>query len=83
MHSSELVSTSYSQAHLKLRFARKMRYHLLQIYLPSFLLVLVAGFSMFVPLTHIPGRYYIFIECEDKKSELQPICFLYRTPFKV
>ena len=59
MHFAELASIKFSRATMTLTFARKMRYHFLRIYLPSILLVLVAGFSMFVPITHVPGRHYI------------------------
>ena len=46
----------YSKVSLQLVFERQIEYHILRIYLPSALLVLVAGFSVSVPLTHFPGK---------------------------
>ena len=46
----------YSKVTLQLVFERQIEYHILRIYLPSALLVLVAGFSVSVPLTHFPGK---------------------------
>ena len=53
-----LSAGSYSQAKLHLVFDRKYTYHLLRIYLPSLLLVIVSGISISIPLTHSPGSDY-------------------------
>merc|ERR1740129_1347606 len=47
---------SYSSVTVRLHLTRKLTYHLLRTYLPSILFVMVAWFSMFVPLNHVPGR---------------------------
>ncbi|TRY76219.1 hypothetical protein TCAL_03829 [Tigriopus californicus] len=41
---------------VRLTFRRKLTYHLLRTYLPSTLFVILAWFSMFIPLEHVPGR---------------------------
>lgn len=41
---------------LKLKFKRKLSYHMLRTYLPSFLFVTLAWFSMFIPVEHVPGE---------------------------
>ena len=47
---------SYSSVTFRLKLFRKLDFHLLRTYLPSALFVLIAWFSMFVPLNHVPGK---------------------------
>ena len=53
---SFLLLGAYSSVTFKLKLYRKLDFHLLRTYLPSVLFVLIAWFSMFVPLNHVPGK---------------------------
>ena len=46
----------YSSVTFRLKLYRKLNFHLLRTYLPSFLFVIISWFSMFVPLNHVPGK---------------------------
>ena len=45
----------FTSVTLRLKLKRKLEYHLLRTYLPSTLFVVIAWFSMFIPLEHVPG----------------------------
>lgn len=47
----------YPHVVMKLTLTRKLSYHLLRTYLPSMLFVILAWFSMFIPLEHVPGEW--------------------------
>ena len=42
---------------MRLKFERKLSYHLIRTYLPSGLFVTLAWFSMFIPIEHVPGEW--------------------------
>ena len=55
-HISDQFSTGvYPGVLLKLKFKRKLSYHMIRTYLPSVLFVTLAWFSMFIPIEHVPG----------------------------
>ena len=56
-HASSGYSTgTFPGVILRLTLKRNLSYHMLRTYLPSFLFVALAWFSMFIPIEHVPGR---------------------------
>jgi len=51
-----ISDVNYSTIIYRILLYRKPDFHYLRTYLPSGLFVMVAWFSMFVPLNHVPGR---------------------------
>ncbi len=51
----KFILGSFPGVVMRLTFKRKLSYHMLRTYLPSFLFVALAWFSMFIPLEHVPG----------------------------
>eukprot|EP00093_Oithona_nana_P002503 02503.XXX_15798_14050_1 [CDS] Oithona nana genome sequencing. len=54
--SSSFSTGSFSKIKMRIHLVRQITFHALRTYLPSLFFILVAWFSMFVPLNHVPGR---------------------------
>ncbi|XP_037079113.1 glycine receptor subunit alpha-3-like [Pollicipes pollicipes] len=56
-----MESSTYAAVGFRLNLQRKVQFYLLQTYLPSALLVAVAGVSFLVPASAVPGRMVLCI----------------------
>ena len=63
----------FSQGKLMLIFKRKIKYHILRIYLPSILLVFVSSLSMALPLSQVPGKTNTIHDPHISKGNIDPI----------
>ena len=54
--SSSFSTGSFSKIKMRIHLVRQITFHALRTYLPSLFFILVAWFSMFVPLNHVPGN---------------------------
>ena len=66
MNTIAIDAGTFSSVTLELKFIRKLTYHVLRTYVPSILFVLVAWFSMFVPLKHVPGKTALVVNIIDQ-----------------
>ena len=57
---SNFSTGSFSKIKMRIYLTRNLAFHALRTYLPSCLFILVAWFSMFVPLNHVPGKILRF-----------------------
>ncbi|TRY62011.1 hypothetical protein TCAL_08429 [Tigriopus californicus] len=55
-YATDYYAKSYPGVILRIHLARKMNYHLIQTYIPSFLFVIIAWLSLFISPEAIPGR---------------------------
>lgn len=68
--SSSFSTGSFSKIKMRIHLVRQITFHALRTYLPSLFFILVAWFSMFVPLNHVPGNQFeIITRCRSSKKK--------------
>ena len=70
---NSIPDSVFSQGKLMLIFKRKIKYHILRIYLPSILLVFVSSLSMALPLSQVPGKTNTIHGPHISKVKINPI----------
>ena len=58
--SSSFSTGKFSKIKMRIHLVRQVSFHALRTYLPSLFFIMVAWFSMFVPLNHVPGESTLF-----------------------